>query len=221
MLTLRPMRTSSALKPAPRVPAHARTTTVWLSALVVAACGSNTPAPRLTAHASPRPSASAPVVTPPPTLPAIPTADQSAAVGRALFPEAFKGGFLECDAITGAGFDVTNCPMSTRLKAEVAHYAANYHTQCPRGCGGALLIIRDQCGSFPDEQVTTAPNPAIAIVKLSGDTTCRGVAKTFYVTVRVESGQAVADDIDCNVGDAKYGMYNPDPKATGPPPCPS
>src|SRR5205807_7023537 len=137
-------------------------------------------------------------------LPAIPTADQSVAVGRTLFPEAFKGGFLECDAITGAGFDVTNCPMSTRLKAEVAHYAANYHALCPQGCGGALLIIRDQCGSFPDEQVSTAPNPAIAIVKLSGDTTCRGVAKTFYVTALIENGQAVADDIDCNVGDAKY-----------------
>jgi len=190
-----------------------------LTATLLAACGSaatRSSAPVHTASSSVRPSPTAAA-----TLPAIPTPDQSIAVGKALFPEAFNGGFLECDAITGAGFDVSNCPMSSRLKAEVAHYAANYHAACPQGCGGALLIIRDQCGSFPAEDVTTAPNPAVAIVKLSGDTTCRGVPKTFYVDVVIENGQAVADDIDCNIGDAKYGMYNPDPKATGPPPCPT
>jgi len=146
------------------------------------------------------------------------SAAQSIAVAKAIFPMASAGGYLECD--NGAS-DIASCPFSARLKAEIARYASNYKTQCPSGCGGALLVIRDQCGPFPDEQVTTAQNPAVAVVALTGDTTCRGVNKTFYVSVIMENGIPVADDIDCNVADRQYGMYNSNPNATLPPTCPS
>jgi hypothetical protein len=66
--------------------------------------------------------------------------------------------------------------------------------------------------------VTTPQNPAIAIATLSGND-CLGASQTMYVVVIVENGTAVADDVQCNVGDPKYGMYNPDPNATSGKPC--
>lgn len=186
-----------------------------LPALVLAAagCGSGS------SVTTQKPTVKRAVPTAPPTPAPPATSDQGVAVGRAIFPVAFDGGYLECDAIAASGYDTTNCPMSARLLGRIARYAANYHQQCPQGCDSALPIIRDRCGSFPNEQVTTGATPAIVVVQLSGDATCRGVAKTFFVSVIIENGAAVADDIDCNKADPKYGMYNPDPKATVPRPC--
>ena len=147
----------------------------------------------------------------------LPTPQQSLVVGQAVFP-AVTGGYLECDHGSG---QVDGCPLSRRLTAEIAHYASNYAAQCPGGCGGALLFIRDQCGPFPSEAVQNVQNGSIAMVNLSGDTSCRGVDKTFYVSVIIENGKPVADDVYCNIGDSQYGMYNPDPSATYPVPCPS
>jgi hypothetical protein len=137
------------------------------------------------------------------------TPNQAVAVAKALFP-LVQGQYLECDQ----GFDhISQCPFDARLRQQIAVYAANYGKECPSGCGGALLLLRQQCGGFPHEQLSTPANPAIAIVMLTGNS-CMGNGQTMYVSVVIESGQPLADDVYCNVGDPRYGMYNSDPTAT-------
>ena len=75
-----------------------------------------------------------------------------------------------------------------------------------------------RCGGFPNESVSTPQNQAIGIVMLSGNT-CVGANETMYVSVVIENGQPLADDVMCNQGDPQYGMYNSDPNATGGNPC--
>jgi hypothetical protein len=75
-------------------------------------------------------------------------------------------------------------------------------------------LLGGQCGIFANESITTANNPAIAIVALTGQE-CMGSNETMYVPVIVESGQPLADDVECNAGDPQYGMYTLGPSATG------
>ncbi len=189
-----------------------RCATAAVAALLLTACSA--PAPH---RVSPTPTtAPKPVATTPPPPAA---GDQAISVARAIFAQAFDGGYLECDAIAAPGFDLSNCPMSSRLVAQINRYQANRQKACPQGCGGTLLIIRDQCGSFPAEAVTGGTAPSVAVVQLSGDTTCRGIGKSFYVTTVIENGVPVADDIECNLPDPRYGMYNRNANATAPPAC--
>ena len=184
--------------------------------LVVAACGASpsTSSTVTTQTVTETPAATA---TPSPT-PAAVTFTQSIAVGKALFP-LVNGKYLEC--VQGA-YNVSSCPIDARLKAQIATYAANYQRLCSQGCGGALLLLRQQCGGFTSETVTTPQNQAIAIVLLSGNS-CVSTSgtQTMYVSVVIENGQPVADDVMCAMGDPKYGMYNSDPNATSGNPCPA
>jgi len=192
-------------------------------AMVMVACGSGgatsssatvTPAATATPAATPTPVATATPAAAPPPAASTATASQSTAVAEALFPIA-NGQYGECDQ----GLDQTsNCPFDTRLSQQIALYATNYHRLCPSGCGGAYLLLRQQCGPFPQEHVSVATNPAIAIVALNGNT-CLGGTWTMYVSVVVEQGRPLADDVYCQADDSKYGMYNPDPNATSGLPC--
>lgn len=188
--------------------------TVVFVVLVVAACGGSPSATTTTTRTVTE--TPAPTATPTPT-PATVTFARSIAVGKALFPQV-NGKYLECDQ----GLDnITACPFDARLRAQIQTYAANYHRLCPQGCGGALLLLRQQCGGFTSETVTTPQNQAIAIVMLSGNS-CVSTSgtQTMYVSVVIENGQPLADDVMCAMGDPKYGMYNTDPNATSGNPCP-
>jgi hypothetical protein len=94
--------------------------------------------------------------------------------------EQHHGGYSECDL----GLDATAaCPFDARLRSQVATYAANWHRLYPQGSGGATsLLLRGQCGIFANENITTAENPAVAIVKLTGQE-CIGSDQTMYVSV--------------------------------------
>ena len=181
--------------------------------LVVAACGGS---PSTTATETTRTVTETPVATatPAPT-PAAVTFTQSIAVGKTLFPQV-NGKYLECDSTPDA---ILACPFDARLKAQVLTYAANKQRLCPQGCGGALLLLRQQCGGFTGETVNTPQNESIGIVTLTGNSCLGNVSQIMYVQVVIENGQPVADDVMCNVGDPKYGMYNANTDATGGNPC--
>ena len=187
-------------------------------ALAIAACGGGATSTATATAAATSVSTSTPATTA--ALTATPQASvtfmQSIAVGKALFP-VVNGKYLECDASPDA---ILACPFDARLKAQVLTYAANKQRLCPQGCGGALLLLRQQCGGFSNETVSTPQNQAIAIVMLSGNT-CVSTSgtQTMYVSVVIENGQPLADDVMCAMGDPKYGMYNSDPNATGGNPC--
>ena len=140
------------------------------------------------------------------------TFTQSMSVTKALFPQV-SGKYVECDQ----GVDsIASCPFSARLKAQIATYSINYHRICPQGCPGGLLLLRQQCGGFGGETVSTPQNQSIGIAMLTGNSCLGGSGnETMYVQVVIENGQPLADDIWCNNGDPKYGMYNSDPNATG------
>jgi hypothetical protein len=168
--------------------------------LVMAGCGSAA----TTSAASSTPTArSAPTATPTAVTALTATAAQSIGVAKALFPLG-SGGYTECDG------DVTHtaaCPFDARLRSQVAMYAANWQRACPNGCGGGGgLLIGGQCAIFANESITTAVNPAMAIVALAGQI-CDGHNQTMYVPVIVENGLPLADDVECNAGDPKYGLY--------------
>ena len=189
-----------------------------LAAVVSVSCGGSssngggTPAAQtttVTVTQPPTPTA-APVLTPAPSAGVVYT--QSVSVTKALFPQV-SGKYLECDQ----GVDsIASCPFSARLKAQIAVYSANYHRICPQGCPGGLLLLRQQCGGFNAETVSTPQNQSIGIAMLTGNSCLGGSGtETMYVQVVIDNGQPVADDIWCNDGDPKYGMYNADPNATG------
>lgn len=156
------------------------------------------------------------VATPTPTQAAV-TFTQSIAVSKALFP-LVNGKYLECDQ--GQSYsNISSCPLDARLKAQIATYGANYQQQCAQGCGGALLFLRQQCGGFTNETVNTPQNQSIGIVTLTGNSCMGNVSEVMYVQVVIENGQPLADDVMCNAGDPKYGMYNADPHAVSGNPC--
>ena len=181
--------------------------------LLVAACGGSpdTASTQTTRTVTETPAATA-TATP---TPAAVTFTQSIAVGKALFPQV-NGKYLECDQ---GAYNVSACPIDARLKAQIATYAANYQRLCAQGCGGALLLLRQQCGGFTGETVNTPQNESIAIVTLTGNSCLGNVSQVMYVQVVIENGQPLADDVMCNVGDPKYGMYNTNSNATGGIPC--
>jgi hypothetical protein len=120
------------------------------------------------------------------------------------------GGYSECDLSLDA---TAACPFDVRLRSQVATYAANWQRLYPQGSGGgASLLLRGQCGIFANENITAAQNPAVAIVRLTGQL-CGGADQTMYVSVVVESGQPLADDVECNAGDPQHGLYNSDSNA--------
>ncbi|MGH7749351.1 MAG: hypothetical protein ACREQ5_31980, partial [Candidatus Dormibacteria bacterium] len=183
-------------------------------ALGVAACGGSsntTPAAEATRTVTETPAATAT----PASTPAAVTFTQSIAVGKALFPQV-SGKYLECDATPDA---ILACPFDARLRAQVEAYAANKQRLCPQGCGGALLLLRQQCGGFTSETVNTPQNESIGIVMLTGNSCLGNVSEIMYVQVVIENGVPLADDVMCNVGDPKYGMYNANTGATGGNPC--
>ena len=155
--------------------------------------------------------AATPTATP---SPAAATFTRSIAVGKALFQQV-NGKYLECDSTPDA---ILACPFDARLKAQVLAYAATKQRLCPQGCGGTLLL-RQQCGGFTGETVNTPRNESIGIVTLTGNSCLGNVSQIMYVQVVIENGQPLADDVMCNVGDPKYGMYNTATDATGGNPC--
>ena len=184
-----------------------------LVVLIVAACGASptTATTETTRTVTETPAA---IATPAPT-PATVTFTQSIAVGKALFPQV-NGKYLECDSTPDA---ILACPFDARLKAQVLTYAATKQRPCPQGCGGALLLLRQQCGGFTRETVNTPQNESIGIVTLTGNSCLGSVSQVMYVQVVIENGQPLADDVMCNMGDPKYGMYNTATDATGGNPC--
>jgi hypothetical protein len=146
-----------------------------------------------------------PAATPIPV--ATPTSDQIIAVGKALFPyHQSLGGYGPCNA----SFAVDHCPLSARLLAQVAVYAANYQRVCPQGCRLQGLMVRMPCTSWTSESVTVPPGFAglahpEAIIDLSGGSCDEMV---YYAPLITENNQLVADDVWCGDEDPAYGMYN-------------
>jgi hypothetical protein len=214
---------------ASRTRSSLRAALIFESLFLMAACGSSaastatptvstsSPTPSRSVTATPTVAATAPGI-PSSATPEVSetsvTAAQSIAVAKGLFPLA-QGQYAECDQ----GFDqIAACPFDTRLRQQIAVYAANYARQCPSGCGGAYPLLRQQCGPFPHEQVLPGANAFSAVVTLTGNT-CLGAAWTMDVTVVIEGGRPLADDVYCNADDRQYGMYDADPDATGGLPC--
>ena len=136
-----------------------------------------------------------------PTAPPLPTSAQVAAVGSAVFPYVpIAGGYTECSS----SYDVAHCPLSARLRSQIATYAADAAKACPKGCVGGGLISRLHCSSWPHEAVTAEPD-LVADVELSGG---RCTAITYYIPVIVENNRPVADDVWCGQKAIAFGMYN-------------
>ena len=136
-----------------------------------------------------------------PTAPPSPTSAQVVAVGSALFPYVRSaGGYTECNS----SYDVAHCPMSARLRSQIAAYAIDATKACPKGCAGGGLISRLHCASWPHEAVTAEPD-LVADVHLSGGS-CTPI--TYYTPVIVENNRPVADDVWCGQEAIAYGMYN-------------
>lgn len=184
--------------------------------LVAAACGGSSNATPTSVTETTRTVTATPAATATPAqTPSAVTFTQSIAVGKALFPQ-INGKYLECDSSPDG---ILACPFDARLKAQVLSYAANKQALCPQGCAGALLLLRQQCGGFTNETVNTPQNQSIGIVTLTGNSCLGNVSQVMYVQVVIENGQPLADDVMCNVGDPKYGMYNTNTNATGGNPC--
>lgn len=136
-----------------------------------------------------------------PTAPPLPTSAQVAAVGSALFPYVpSAGGYTECNS----SYDVAHCPLSARLRSQIATYATDAAKACPKGCAGGGLISRLHCSSWPHEAVIAQPD-LVAEVDLSGGS-CTAIA--YYIPVIVENNRPVADDVWCGQKAIAFGMYN-------------
>ena len=156
------------------------------TAVVATSCGSTAPSP--TGRPAPTPSPSAVATTAPPT-PAVLTEATVQAVVQAFFPPTPAGDSGGCDS--GA------CPITARLKAEIAHLSAQ--TPAPTHTGDICnfdLMTGNQDGMH---------TPVHATVQISGDQAEAAVAQSGQtdpiVTLVVidDGGTPRIDDILYNV----------------------
>lgn len=187
------------------------------AALLTAACAGSTTLPAVsTATAANTSTATAMTTATPTAIAALTvTAAQSVAVAEALFPwSTTMGGYTECDTSLDSTEGWSACPFDARLRNQVAIYAANWQQLCPQGCVGGAGLFLGQCPTFANRSITTGANPAVAIVMLTGQV-CGISEQLMYVSVVLEGGQPLADDVECNAQEPQYGMYNSDPNAIG------